>query len=303
VIAGWAIDGSSPLRCPDTSISNPGFLDTLTSRLPLLASFRRAAARVRSPDTTLAAAGVAFYILWAFFPALTVTVVLLASTVGPKRVLAILAWVRLDLPDSINAVVVGQLVAIARSLGSLSLAAYCLAGLVAIWASFRGALGLMTALNGVYQQQECRPLGRRLAVALLLAILSGALITAALAMLVVGALGAAPGMPVIATLVGPTRWPPLFGAMFAVLAMAFRYGPCRRPASWRSVTAGAGAATAIWISGTFLFAWLAALAVGSNPLLGSLSSIVLFLLWLYLTVIAILFGANVDAGLDGTARP
>jgi membrane protein len=54
-------------------------------------------------QTSLAAAGIAFYIVWALFPALAVAVLVVAGMVGRDRVLTLLAWLRLDLPQSLRA--------------------------------------------------------------------------------------------------------------------------------------------------------------------------------------------------------
>lgn len=252
-----------------------------------------------SQEGSLAAAGIAFYIVWALFPALAMAIVVLVRILGKRPVLAILTWVRPDLPDSFNAIVVGQLDAIARNLGAVSFAALAMAAVIALWGALRGALGLMAALNGVYGARETRGAWHRAGVGLVLALAGGAFLMCALAIMIAGPTTAsAPSTGAIATLIAPSRWPPLFVAMLVVLAAAYRYGPSRDDARWRWITWGAALAAGGWVSGSFIFAWIAANAVHANPLLGSLGSVMLFLLWTYLTVLAILFGAHVDAELE-----
>src|SRR5512140_490054 len=116
-------------------------------------------------EISVAAAGIAFYLVWAFFPALVVLVVLAALVLGKAEVLAAVAWIRLDLPDTFNALVVNQLDAIAEHSRRVSIATVVGALAFAIWSGMRGARGLMTALNFVYGQEEQRGFWRRQAVA------------------------------------------------------------------------------------------------------------------------------------------
>jgi membrane protein len=264
---------------------------------------RRSLRATMSQQGSLAAAGIAFYIVWALFPALAIAIVVLARIVGRHEVLAILTWVRPDLPDSFNTIVVGQLDAIARNLGAVSVAAIVMAAVVALWGALRGANGLMAALNAVYGARETRGVWHRVGTGLALALLGGAFLVSALACMVSGiTTTVAPSNAAIATLIAPSRWPPLFLTMLIVLAAAYRFGPSREGARWRWITWGAAVAAGSWLSGSFTFAWLATNAVHANPLLGSLGSVMLFLLWTYLTVLAILFGAHIDAELEGRGR-
>jgi uncharacterized BrkB/YihY/UPF0761 family membrane protein len=74
-------------------ISERGWRDVLS----------RSLRSIFAAETSLAAAGIAFYIVWAFFPALVVMVVAGARLLGRARVLALLSRLRLDLPQSIDA--------------------------------------------------------------------------------------------------------------------------------------------------------------------------------------------------------
>ena len=257
----------------------------------------RALRAVLAQETALAAAGVAFFIVWALLPALAVAVIVVAKVLGKGPVLALLSWLRVDVPDSANALVVAQLDAVARNSGVESTLALVVAAALATWSAMRGARGLMTALNAVYGQRESRTVWPRARLALGFALLGGLFLVYALAMIVGPATTASP-TPVGAALLTPSRWPALIVAMLPLLSIAYRYGPSRRLAKWRWVTWGATASATIWVLGSFAFSYFAEHFVRANPLLGSLGSIVIFLFWTYLTVLVVLLGAHINAELE-----
>lgn len=268
-------------------ISKRGWRDVLTMAFRSLVE----------QETSLAAAGIAFYIVWALFPALVVTVVVVARLVGRGRVLALLAWLKLDLPQSLSAVVLPQLDVVARHSGAVSAATLVGGSVLAIWAGMRGSRGLMTALNTVYGAREKRSVWHRTAIELVLAFLGGIFLAFVLTTIVLVAADARTGAPGV-VLLAPSRWPVLIVAMMLLLAVSYRYGPCRPLAKWRWVTWGAAVGSAIWVVGSFAFAYITEHVVHANPLLGSLGSVVLFLFWIYLTVLVILLGAHINAQLE-----
>ena len=277
---------------PTTSAESPADI----SRHGWRDVLRRAFTATLAEDTALAAAGIAFYAVWALFPALVILVIATASLLGRSEVIALLSWLRLDLPDTFNGVIVGQLDAIAERSRAASYATLGGALLIALWSGMRGTRGLMTALNTVYQEEERRPLWRREVLALGLSLLGGAFLLVALAA-IVGLAGSGNDVRAVA-LLAPSRWPALILMMMTLLSIAYRHGPCRRTAKWRWVTWGAAASATIWVTGSSLLAGYAANYTHLNPLLGSLGSVTLFLFWVYLTVLVVLLGAHINAELE-----
>jgi membrane protein len=82
------------------------------------------------------------------------------------------------------------------------------------------------------------------------------------------------------------------------LSVIFRYGPSRPAAKWRWVTWGATTSATVIVVGSFLLSYYASHYAHFNPLLGSLAAVTIFLLWSYLNVLAILFGAQINAELE-----
>jgi membrane protein len=250
-------------------------------------------------NMSLSAAGIAFYLVWAFFPVLATIVVLAALLLGKAQVLAWLSSVRLDLPDSFNVVVTSQLDVIADRSRRLSIVTVVGAFAFSLWSGMRGARGLITALNLVYGERERRSFWHRQALALGLCLLGGAFVLGALTLI----LGLAGLDFRLGSLTGPalltaTRWPLLIVATLLLLSVAYRYGPCRRIAKWRWVTWGATISATIWVTGSALLSYYAAHYAQLNPLLGSLGLVMIFLFWCYLTALIVLLGAQINAELE-----
>lgn len=289
----------------ETNARSPAEISQRGWRDVLRRSFRAMAAQ----NMSLSAAGIAFYMVWAFFPGLAMVVVLAALLLGKAEVLAWLSSVRHDLPDSFNIVVTAQFGAIAERSRGLSIVTVLGAFVFSLWSGMRGARALIAALNLVYHARERRRFWHRQALALGLCLLGGAFVLGALT-LIVGLAGldfelASLTGPMLrlASWTGPvvlaaTRWPVLIVATLLLLSVAYRYGPCRRVAKWRWVTWGATASATIWVTGSSLLSSYAAHYAGLNPLLGSLGLVMIFLFWCYLTVLIVLLGAQINAELE-----
>jgi membrane protein len=87
------------------------------------------------------------------------------------------------------------------------------------------------------------------------------------------------------------------------LAVLYRFGPSRRAAQWRWLSIGAVVATLLWIAGSALFSWYLSNFADYNATYGSLGAGIGLMMWLWLTSIAILVGAEINAEIEHqTAR-
>jgi membrane protein len=260
---------------------------------------RRSSRAIAAQNMSLSAAGIAFYVVCAFFPALAMIVVLAALLLGKAQVLAWLSSVRLDMSESFNITVTSQLDAIAERSRGLSIVTVLGAFAFSLWSGMYGARALIVALNLVYHERERRSFWHRQALALGFCLLGGAFVLGALT-LIVGLAGLDFRLASMTgrELLAPTRWPVLIVATLLLLSVAYRYGPCRRVAKWRWVTWGATVSATIWVTGSSLLSYYAAHFAQLNPLLGSLGLVMLFLFWCYLTVLIVLLGAQINAELE-----
>ena len=90
------------------------------------------------------------------------------------------------------------------------------------------------------------------------------------------------------------QWPVLaFGLLLAFAVLLF-LGPDVEQPSWKLITPGAVAALVIWLVASGGFALYASRFGSYNKAWGTLSAVVVMLIWLWLTSAALLFGAEIN---------
>ena len=94
------------------------------------------------------------------------------------------------------------------------------------------------------------------------------------------------------------RWPFLAGLLLTLLALLYRYGPCRRNAKWHWVTVGSLFATAVWLLASAGFSLYVSNFANYDRTYGSLGAVIVLLFWLYLSFFIVLVGAEINAELE-----
>jgi membrane protein len=100
------------------------------------------------------------------------------------------------------------------------------------------------------------------------------------------------------TLVIWLRWPALLLVVSMGLAVLYRYGPSRTQPQWRWITWGSAFSAVAWLVASLLFTWYAANFGSYNETYGSLGAIVGFMVWIWISVIVILLGAELNAEME-----
>src|SRR5579871_1276978 len=93
------------------------------------------------------------------------------------------------------------------------------------------------------------------------------------------------------------------GSRWTGPGVLYRYGPSRRKPKWRWVTPGSLAASLLWLLASWLFSFYLGHFANYNATYGSLGALIGLLMWLWITFIVILLGAELDAEIEHqTAR-
>jgi membrane protein len=101
-----------------------------------------------------------------------------------------------------------------------------------------------------------------------------------------------------AALLSLLRWPLLYLLILFALACLYRYGPSRAEPQWRWVTWGSAIAGAIWIVGSLLLSWYVANFGTYNATYGSLGAVIGFMVWMWISTIVVLVGAEINAEME-----
>ncbi|NNM73579.1 YihY/virulence factor BrkB family protein [Enterovirga aerilata] len=257
-------------------------------------------------DRILATGGsVAFFTLLAVFPAVAVVVSLYglfadARTIGDHLVL--LAGI---LPAGVLDLIREQIIAITTKQTPALSFAFGVSLVVALWSANSGMGALFDALNVVYGERERRSLLRFYGTTFLFTL--GAVFFA------IAAVGAVVVLPVVLKFIGyqgsaelilsVARWPVLLLVVMLGLAAIYRFGPSRRAPRWQWVSVGSIAAALLWIGGSMIFSWYVASFDSYNKTYGSLGAAVGFMVWIWLSVVIVLVGGEINAEMEHqTAR-
>jgi membrane protein len=261
---------------------------------------------IQDDRVLLVSAGVTFYALLALFPATAAIVSLYGLFADAGTINEHLRLVSGFLPDGALDVIGDQVKRIAaKGQGTLGLAFFATLAL-SLWGANAGTKAIFDALNIIYKEPEKRGFIR-----LTLTSLAFTLATIVLALIAMGGIVA---VPVVLKLLGISsqsltgvlallRWPLLYVVILFALACLYRYGPSRAKPRWRWVTWGSAIAGGLWIVGSLLLSWYVASFGTYNATYGSLGAVIGFMVWMWLSTIVVLAGAEANAEMEHqTAR-
>ncbi|MEQ0560017.1 YihY/virulence factor BrkB family protein [Amycolatopsis sp. NEAU-NG30] len=247
------------------------------------------------------AAALTYYGVLSLFPGIIVLTALL-GLLGPDKIQAVI--------DNVSEVVPGQgkdiLVGAIRELtGSRSLAGpLAILGLLgALW-SASGYIGaFMRASNAIYGMPEGRPLWKLLPLRVALTVGIVVLLAAcALGVVATGTvarrLGDLIGLGSTGVLVWEiAKWPVIAVLVSLAFALLYWVGPNVRQPGFRWLTPGGLLAVLLWVLASAGFALYVANFGSYNKTYGSLAGVIVFLVWLWISNLALLLGAELDAEL------
>jgi membrane protein len=171
----------------------------------------------------------------------------------------------------------------------------------ALWAASGYVSAFADASNTIYEVDEGRPFWKlkplQLAITLLLIVLA-ALVALALVLSgpIVGALGGALGISdSVLTAWRFAKWPAMVLLVLTIFGVLYYTAPNARVSGVRWVTGGTMLALAAWVLASIAFALYVSNFSSYDKTYGTLGGVVVFLLWLWITNMAILLGAEFNA--------
>jgi len=250
------------------------------------------------------AAGATFFILLAFFPAFASIVTLYGFLADRSTIAHELNQISPFLPRGAIIVLNAELHRlIAEKPQKLGLT-FIAGTFIALWSASGGLKAVVDGLNVAYKVSEGRSFLRRSLISLLLTVMS--VIFTVVAIALAGALAAAlrylPFHGIIRAALPVVSWPIAYCVSVVMLAAIYTYGPNRPLKQWRWVTGGSLTASALWLLGTAVFKWYVALFGNFDRVYGSLGAIVGFLTWIWLSLLIVLFGAELNSELERRER-
>ncbi|MEU1587454.1 YihY/virulence factor BrkB family protein [Micromonospora sp. NPDC005710] len=267
------------------------------------AAMRRTVTEFQDDSLTDWAAALTYYGVLSIFPGVLVLISLL-GLLGESATEGVKDTVNQAVPDdSIRQIITDAIGAADKNGGLASLAA--IIGLVAAFWSASGYVGaFMRASNTIYDVPEGRPIWKTLPIRLGVTAVIGVLLLASAVIVVftgrlAESVGDVIGLGSTAVAVWDVaKWPVLLILVSLMFAILYWASPNARHGGFRWVSPGGVLAVVIWLVISGLFAFYVSNFGSYNKTYGALAGVIVFLVWLWLTNIAILLGAEFDAELE-----
>jgi membrane protein len=264
-------------------------------------ALKAAVAEFQRDDALGLAAQLAFYLILALFPFLLVLVSLMGTFSSPELAGEVLGYFREVTPDQVYGIVEAYLSDIiagnrpAPGLFSVGL-------LLTLWSASGAFAALIDALNKAYDVEETRPFWKVRGIALLM-------ILGLSVMIIIGVLLLVAGPPIgrgIADLFGlgevftliwnVVQWPVALSLMVFTVALLYYFAPdAEQPFRW--ITPGGLIGVLLWVLASVIFRFYVSNFSSYDATYGSIGAVIVLLLYLYISSLTILFGAELNATL------
>ena len=269
------------------------------------AILKRAAKQASADHVTSLAAALAYYAFLAIPATLLVAAGLFGLYAGPDTVTTVIDKLNTIVPEQVTDLINQSLTRLTEKQGT-SITLIAVGGVLALW-SLSGAMqNVIWALNTAYGREETRGFVRRRIVAAAMAVFVLIASGLVLGLLVLGPqlsrwIGNAVGdSSAVHVVWWASQWPILIGGLLLANAVVYNLGPNVEHRKWRFVTFGSVFAVAVWLLASGAFAFYVSRFGSYNKAWGSLSAVVIMLTWLWLSSVALLLGAEINAETERT---
>jgi len=281
------------MKAPDTP--------TDLSKRSWFGTGKRVVSEFRNDNLTDWAAALTYYAVLSIFPAFIAMISILGLVVDPATITRVVTDTVSQLgPESAVDTITRPIEQISanRSTAFLGL----IVGLaLALWTASNYVGAFMRASNSIYEREEGRPFWKlrplQILVTLILVLMAALVV---LALIVSGpvaeAIGSAVGLGDTAVMVWDiAKWPVLLVVVMLMLAILYWSAPNAKPAGFRWISPGSVVAVILWVLASAGFALYVANFSSYDKTYGALGGVIVFLVWMWITNIAVLIGAELNA--------
>jgi membrane protein len=270
----------------------------------LIQTLKRTVTEFKEDDLTDRAAALTYYSVLSIFPALIALVSIVGLVWDPETVTETLTDIVESMgPSSAADTFAGPIEDVTRSQGTAGVA-LVLGILGALWTASGYVGAFMRASNEIYEVEEGRGIVKlrplQVLVTLVLVLLLGVVVAAvALTGPVAEEIGSRIGVGSTAVTVwNITKWPVLAVLVLFMLALLYYSAPNVKLPGFRWITPGSVLAIVVWLAASAGFAFFVANFGSYNKTYGALAGVIVALVWLWLTNVAILLGAELNAEVE-----
>ena len=267
------------------------------------AAAKRTLGEFADDQLTDRAAALTYHAVLSIFPGLLVVVSLL-GLVGKSATQPLLTNFLDVAPSNVKQIIQPELARLQSAHASAGFAAI-LGIVLALWSASRYIAAFIRASNVIYDVPEGRPFWKttpiRLGVTVLITVM---LVASALLVVVSGGLARHVGQVLgigstAVTVWNIAKWPVLLIIVILMISILYWIAPnAKRKKGFQLISPGAAIAVIVWLIASALFAFYVANFSHYNKTYGSIAGVIIMLIWLWISNLAILFGAEFNAELE-----
>lgn len=268
---------------------------------------KRAAKNTLEDNMPMIAQALAYSTFMAVPAVLLVTLGVFTLVAGPQTITSLMNHFGSVMPDQATQLLGDSLTRLSRH-RSAGVTMTVIGFVFAIWSTTGAMTSYMAGLNIAYGREETRSFLRKRLLALAMAACMGAAFLLVAVLLIFGPviehyLGEALGISgVLGYIWWGAQWPILLVGLLAAFATLLYLGPNVEQRRWSFLTVGTAAAVGVWLAISGLFAFYTSHFGSYNKTWGSLAAVIVMLTWLWLSSLALLFGAELNAEADRRRR-
>ena len=261
---------------------------------------RRGLKEFSADQMPLMAAGVAFYAFLSLVPTLIAATLVYGLVTSPQEVQSQVQQLSSVLPQDAANLVGNQMLGLAQTKSSGLGIGLVVSLALALWSASGGTGNLITAVNVAYDEKETRNFIKKRGLALLLTV--GAIVVFVLTASLVAVFPAVANAlnigGIVRVALEALRWVVLLVVLMIALAVLYRLAPDRDDPKFKWTSVGAVVAVVVWVLASVVFSLYVNNFGSYGKTYGALAGIVILLTWLWLSVVAILLGAEVNAEME-----
>jgi membrane protein len=266
------------------------------------ATVKRTIAEFREDNLTDWAAALTYYGVLSIFPML-IALVSLLGLVGPSATQPLIDNLGKVAPGPASQIFTSAIQNIQNQRGAAGFT-FIISLALALWSASGYVAAFMRASNSIYEVGEGRPVWKTLPtrvlttavlVLMLAAVAVGVTFTGGLAKQAGNVLGV--GSTAI-TVWNIVKWPVILVIVMTMFAILYWAAPNVKHPKFRWVSPGGAVGVIVWLIASAAFAFYVANFNNYNKTYGALGGVIVFLVWLWVSNIAVLFGAEFNAELE-----
>jgi membrane protein len=267
---------------------------------------RRTVTELRNDNVTDLAAALTYYGVLSIFPAI-IALVSILGLIGKSATQPLITNVGKLAPGSVHNILTGAIQNLQNSRGAAGVV-FIVGIAAAIWSASGYIAAFMRASNAIYDIEEGRPIWMTLPVRIGVTIVMLVLLAiSAVAVVVTGGLATQVGKILgiggtAVTVWDIAKWPVLLVIVSFMFSILYWAAPNVKQPGFRWLSPGGVFAVAVWVIASGAFALYVANFGSYNKTYGTLGGIVIFLVWLWISNIAILLGAEFNAEIERGRR-